>query len=139
MENSSSFQKAEEKEEEGFQEIRQHLLMADGTKISVQASRGHYCNPRKDGLKTKYSAVEVRYLSSTVPSEFKNLTESYGENEATCDRECYEQFFQLNWLPAENLLEIIKFHGGIIGGHLPMLDINTTSENDKDRETNNEA
>ena len=40
------------------EQIRPHLVMNDGTSISVQASKYHYCTPREHNL-DYYSAVEV--------------------------------------------------------------------------------
>ena len=47
-----------EKHPRADSEPRPAIVCADGTRYSVQASRGHYCTPREDNA-PEYSSVEV--------------------------------------------------------------------------------
>lgn len=83
--------------------MRKPILCADGTIISVQASSTHYCSPKSDEA-FAYSAVEVLIDKPNDPVGY-NRTDKV-----------------LTWVIPETLMELIKEHGGIIGGQLPPLD-----------------
>lgn len=71
--------------------------MADGFEISIQASKYHYCLPRKD-LADSYSSFELGYAS-----EFEPLLEAYREGDI------------FPWVPAEIVDLLVEKHGGIAG------------------------
>jgi len=83
--------------------MRKPILCTDGTVISVQASSGHYCSPKSDGA-FAYSAVEVLIDKPNDPEGYNKTDKLH------------------TWMSAETLMELIKEHGGIIGGQLPPLD-----------------
>src|ERR1035437_8342823 len=53
-----------------FQKIRPQIVCNDGVRLSVQASDGHYCSPRMNGL-SPYSQVEVGYPSVRPPEAWR--------------------------------------------------------------------
>ena len=67
---------------------------ADGTTLSVQASKHHYCTPRDN--KGPYTTVEVWCVSSDVP-EF----EYSGEDPSA-------------YVPIEDVVRFIENHGGLV-------------------------
>lgn len=79
--------------------------LKDGTLVSVQASEFHYCIPRRDNA-AEYSAVEAWFWKpdKRFKSGFRILTEE-----------------PLAFLPADELMEMIDTHGGIVSGELPPL------------------
>ena len=50
-----------------FKKLSQHINLVDGSIISVQCSKYHYCNPRVDVA--KYESVEVGFIDSNRPPE----------------------------------------------------------------------
>jgi len=83
--------------------IRPQIHCLDGTKLSVQASHGHYCRPRQDKLPF-YSAVEVGY-PTTVEDELLPYMEEMGSDDPL---ECVYPF-----TPIDVVDRVIKKHGGI--------------------------
>lgn len=77
--------------------IRPPITCKDGYELSVQASRGHYCTPRKDRAKF-YVEVEVGF-----PSEHDDLL---GESD--------DGFGVYAFVPVENVAVLINKHGGMI-------------------------
>jgi len=49
-----------------YQNIRPRIVCSNGVSLSVQASDGHYCSPRVNGIKN-YHNVEVGYPSIRPP------------------------------------------------------------------------
>jgi len=60
------------------QEIRPQIVCVDGVGLSVQASSGHYCEPRIDGPVTYYS-VEVGYPDIVPPLSWKPYAEEWSK------------------------------------------------------------
>lgn len=81
------------------------LVMGDGTKMSVQASSFHYCEPRKDGL-NRYASYEVGY-----PSEIIEQLRDYAETHLENDEDILNSVFP--FVPEEVILDILEEHGGI--------------------------
>lgn len=73
------------------------LVCEDGYSLSVQASSGHFCIPRADGLDA-YSHVEV-----ANPSEFSDHLAPYGDEES-----CFYPD-----VPVETVMQILNLHGGV--------------------------
>jgi hypothetical protein len=69
-----------------FQEIRPQIICNDGTFLSVQASDGHYCQPRENKA-WPYSLVEVGYPSIRPPR-------------------IWQQYFDGEWYP-DNIFGIL--------------------------------
>lgn len=76
--------------------IRPRIVCKDGYELSVQASSGHYCTPRKDNA-SYYTRVEVGF-----PSEYDDLL-----GESVDDSEVYA------FVPIENVAVLINKHGGM--------------------------
>lgn len=81
------------------QTIKPRIQLADGTDISVQASSGHYCTPRCDGL-ANYSAVEVGFPDDI--EFFHEYAERYDD----------EYSGVAGWVPLELVNEYIHSRGG---------------------------
>ena len=102
------------------QKIRNQVICADGFKISIQASSGHYCTPRIDTEDdTKYTSVEV------MVEQWDDLLNKYAEKVEYCP--CCKGHYDINEpigeLPGKILLKLLKKHGGAIQGEIPPLDI----------------
>ena len=88
--------------------IRKHVLCNDGFILSVQASRGHYCIPRKNLDNGEYTHVEIGISDIGNKSEgfvsylddFTNYGYQYGSD-------------VIGVVPIERVDEVIKLHGGI--------------------------
>ena len=91
----------------------EHVVCADGFSMSVQASRGSYCNPRNDT--GPYDSVEVGYPSSKC-----GWLHQYAEDPAKPTQTVY------GWVPADTVIKCIDSHGGMVDGELPPLDLVTS-------------
>ncbi len=89
--------------DDGFfiQELRPRAVCKDGFSVSIQASKCHYCNPRKDFLK-EYDEVELGF-----PSEGLNELADYAE-----DGDLTETVY--GFVPIELVEKLIEKHGGIV-------------------------
>lgn len=84
-----------------YQDVRNHLKCKDGTTMSVQASKHHYCKPSVDQNKLDgrlYTHVEVWCVSDKVPESWLE----YGGSENP-----------YAFIPIEMVEEFIDSHGGI--------------------------
>lgn len=79
--------------------VRPRALCQDGFSISIQASSFVYCTPRKLLLNGNYITVELGYASA-----HEELLEGYK------DGTIYP------YVPMTVVEEVIKKHGGIVGG-----------------------
>lgn len=77
------------------------IVCKDGFRMSVQASRFHYCSPRND--EGPYTAFEVGF-----PSEKCEELMPYAESADNPTGTVY------GWVPAEVVDEVIRNHGGIV-------------------------
>ena len=79
------------------------LILGDGTRVSVQASKYHYCNPRKSiSDTTQYTAFELGY----GPVEIPELLE-YAEDPNNLTGTVYP------YVPYELVQSIINTRGGV--------------------------
>jgi hypothetical protein len=74
----------------------------DGFTMSVQASRAHYCSPRKDGNQT-YHSVEVGY-----PSVLEEILMEYKEGTGISTDSVYP------CVPVYKVDALIMKHGGML-------------------------
>jgi hypothetical protein len=81
--------------------LRPAIECKDGFKMSVQASSGHYCHPRKDGL-PQYSEVEVGY-----PNRKEELLRPYQETDDDPTGCIYP------YVPMHIIDEVVRIHGGL--------------------------
>lgn len=80
--------------------IKPRIKLADGTDISVQASRGHYCSPREDYL-GHYYEVEVGFPEDIA--YFHEYAEMYkGEYSGVA-----------GWVPLDVVNAYIHERGGV--------------------------
>lgn len=76
--------------------VREHMVMNDGFRMSVQASKYHYCTPQKTNAES-YDTVEIAFSNRR-----EELLEPYGD---------YSDVF--GYVPVEVANEIIEKHGGL--------------------------
>jgi len=81
--------------------VRPAIYCDDGFTVSVQASEGHYCNPKINNS-TKYSEFELGF-----PSETEELILPFIEGNGDPTETVY------GWVPADTLIKVINKHGGI--------------------------
>lgn len=99
-----------------MRKLHKRVECEDGFSMSVQASGFSYCTPRKDSQKA-YSEVEIGF-----PSEVEPMLKEYAEQWTKGDR-CNATETVYGWVPARLVLDVIKKHGGMVGGALPPLDL----------------
>lgn len=85
-----------------YQNNRPHVECADGFKVSIQASRNHYCSPRVDG-DIIYDEVELGYPNTEEPELLE-----YAEDPDRLKSTVY------GYVPVELVNKIIEKHGGIV-------------------------
>ena len=109
----------------GFKKPRAHkrinsvVRCYDGFRMSVQASRDHFCTPRQDT--GPYTHVEVAY-----PNRLEELILPYADGASTIAG--LRPTIYVN-VPAEVVLATIEAHAGMVAGQLPEL---ATSERTSD-------
>ena len=80
------------------QPVRPSIKMKNGKTISVQASAGHYCSPRKDDAEY-YDTVEVWcWTTQDVPRAFKPFTD--------------DKNHPAGWVPVDIVNQYIAKNGG---------------------------
>ena len=84
-----------------FRDIAKRIKCKDGTSLSVQASRTHYCIPR-DNI-GPYTHVEVGYPSRKPPKTWKSYCEEWG-----CPKDTIYAY-----VPIELVAKWIDLHQGI--------------------------
>ena len=86
-----------------FKDLADHIHCTDGTTLSVQASRFHYCRPRDDY--GPYEAVEVGFPSVEPPESWAQYFDGDWENDDRTGS-------VYGWVPVELVREFIQAHGG---------------------------
>lgn len=81
--------------------LRPRIECKDGYKISMQASDGHYCSPRKNLKDGMYHKVELGY-----PNQFDELIDVYAEEKGSIDT-------VYGYVPIEVVEALIAKHGGL--------------------------
>lgn len=90
-----------------MKQLNQSIICNDGTKLSVQASRSHYCIPRNDF--GPYTHVEVDYPTAVPHDDMLAFAE---------DIECPTETVY-GYVPVGIVNEFIQTHGGIKEGKMP--------------------
>lgn len=85
-----------------IQGIRPQVVCKDGFKISVQASKFHYCEPRVNG-DVIYEEVELGY-----PNMEDELIAEYAEDPDRLTKTVYA------YVPVDIVNQLIEKHGGIV-------------------------
>ena len=93
--------------EDYYKGVNTHVTCADGTTLSVQASKYHYCTPRNN--LGPYTHVEVGFPTAVVPETW----EPYNDG----DTGIYP------WIPVRLVLDYIHEHGGMVSGALPWVEV----------------
>ena len=81
--------------------LRPHIICADGLKLSIQASKAHYCRPRSNV--GPYTAVEVGFPSKRV-EELMPYIDGPDEEATTT---------VYGYVPVEVVEQVIEKHGGV--------------------------
>ena len=89
--------------------VRRWVHCDDGTSLSVQASKTHYCEPREDDA-AEYTHVEVGFI--TKPDNTAAPT-PWGWKQYADGDNVYA------YVPAAKVHKFIEKHGGAISGELP--------------------
>ncbi len=100
------------------------IVCKDGFKMSVQASKTHYCEPRDDI--GPYRAVEVGY-----PSSYDHLLMEYIDSYIDRDLEPTNAVY--GWVPVHVIQMIIDAHGGMVSGELPPFEFDPSLRSEFDR------
>lgn len=83
------------------------LLLADGTHLSIQASAGHYCNPRinqEDHDYNFYNQFEIGFPSVKIDELME-----YAEDPEDPTETVY------GWVPALVIHSLVEARGGVVG------------------------
>ena len=102
--------------------IREKVVCADGFRMSIQASSGHYCTPKVDidqDANIKYSTVEL--LVYSYDELLEDYIDSYGD-----DRDRIGAY-----VPVNVVVKVLKKHGGAIQGEIPPFDLKYVSNKEK--------
>ena len=94
-----------------YKRINQVVRCRDGFKLSVQASKDHYCTPRQDT--GPYSHVEVG-----GPSELEELLLPYADGPSA--EPGMRPMIYVN-VPAAVVLAVLAKHGGMVTGQIPVM------------------
>ena len=94
-----------------YQSIRRHIICADGTVFSIQASDYHYSEPKKsvkieDEDFKGYKSVEIMCEDGLDEDILAEHNSGMG---------VYE------YVPAHKVIKLLKRHGGAIQGEIPPL------------------
>lgn len=95
--------------------MRYRSLMADGSSISIQASRKHRCYPQSNQPRRKgtpYFSLELGYPSSGLQELIQELRE-YADTQAPNKKDVF------GFVPWTKVEELIANHGGIVGVEIP--------------------
>ena len=101
--------------------IREKVICADGFRMSIQASSGHYCTPKVDidqDANIKYSTVELLVYS------YDELLEGYIDDWNGRDKIGA-------YVPVNVVIKVLKKHGGAIQGEIPPFDLKYVSNKEK--------
>jgi len=78
-----------------MQHLRKNFVCKDGTVISIQASKTHYCSPRYNGP-YRYDSVEISY-----DGEHAEILKNYTDTEPI-----------YGYVPVDIVEKLIELHGG---------------------------
>tara|TARA_Y100000034_G_C6890709_1_gene409653 strand:- start:1534 stop:1848 length:315 start_codon:yes stop_codon:yes gene_type:complete len=83
------------------------VVCEDGFTVSIQASKGNYCDPRIDDADL-YTEVELGY-----PSQTDWLIIEYAEDKDIPTETIY------GWVPVHTVYLLLTKHGGVVSGEVP--------------------
>ena len=99
------------------QPAREVVICKDNFRMSVQASRNHYCHPKENGFNISYTSVEIGF-----PSEKEDLLMDWAEDGDKPTETVY------GYVPVSVVIDVIEKHGGIFSGQLPEFDLTNYKE-----------
>lgn len=88
-------------------QLTKSLTLADGTWLSIQAGRSHYCSPRANsptGDYNFYDTFEIGFPSQEIPEIME-----YADNPEDPTETVYSQ------VPKEVIREVVRQRGGVVG------------------------
>ena len=102
------------------------VVCADGFSVSVQAHEYNYCTPRNST--GPWSSVECGFPNAKDP-----ILETYAEDPGAeiCEDTGHVQTVYA-YVPSEVIMQIVESHGGMVGGELPEMVLDSTREADKE-------
>lgn len=83
------------------------LLLADGTKLSIQAGETHYCEPRQNSVNgdyNEYEEFEIGFPSSVI-EEIMEYCEDSDDPTSTV----------YAYVPKDTIRQLIAARGGVVG------------------------
>ena len=87
--------------------IREPLVLGNGERISVQASKLHYCTPRVDGAEY-YTSVQVGNIDHI------ELSEEWVEYQDNVSEDWEPSFAVYGFVPVSLVWNMIQSKGGLI-------------------------
>lgn len=99
--------KAVSKEHSSYMTMRRRIELNNGITLSIQASYGHYCDPRVNTDESGsgiYDSVEIGYPSKEIP-----LLSEYAEDPDDLIKTVYPR------VPVSVLEKVVEWAGGIKG------------------------
>ena len=96
--------------------IREPFVLGNGERISIQASKFHYCSPRVNDAEY-YSSVEVGNIHNIELSED---WEAYHDN---ASEEWSASFAVYSFVPVELVWDMIQSKGGLIESSSTLLQL----------------
>ena len=95
-----------------IQPAREVVICKDNFRMSVQASRNHYCHPKENGIDISYTSVEIGF-----PTEKEDLLMDWAEDGDKPTETVY------GYVPVSVVIDVIEKHGGVSSGQLPEFDL----------------
>jgi len=90
----------------GFQ-ITRPLVLEDGTELSIQAGRSHYCSPKQDAPVPDYDFYDAFEIG--FPTKVIEETLEYAEDPEEPEDTVYAM------VPKELIERVIEKRGGVVG------------------------
>tara|TARA_R100000656_G_C3900671_1_gene118707 strand:+ start:276 stop:590 length:315 start_codon:yes stop_codon:yes gene_type:complete len=87
--------------------IRRKIICADGYEISLQASKGHYCTPKRDDADVYDSLELLAYGYDELLCQYVDFNDNDGRDRIG------------SYVPVEIVLKVLLKHGGAIQGEIP--------------------
>jgi hypothetical protein len=101
--------------------LRRAIVCRDGFRVSIQASSGHYCNPRDNT--GPWDEVELGYPNANPPEYIMQYRDPSGEDPLNS---------VYGWVPIEDVAKMLDEHGGPVGND--MRDSNDSIDMEPERE-----
>jgi len=90
--------------------IREPLVLGNGERISIQASKFHYCTPRENDAEY-YTSVEVGNIDNI------ELSEEWEEYQSNESEEWSPSFAVYSFVPVSLVWDMVKSKGGLVDSY----------------------